>query len=120
MQIIRSRSHLLSSLGLMVVFSLASVLQLSPSAAFGEAAADNTAGPTTAWKDGRFSIDVRGVVGRSDVILLRPGRAPEEAMPLGNGRLGLGVWEQDGYTAQLNREDTLPKRLSPAHVVIPG
>ncbi len=37
-------------------------------------------------------------------------------MPLGNGRLGLGVWEQDGYTAQLNREDTLPKRY-PRHTL---
>jgi hypothetical protein len=41
-------------------------------------------------------------------------------MPLGNGRLGLGVWAQDGYTAQLNREDTWPFRLSPGHVVLRG
>ncbi|HYK36246.1 glycosyl hydrolase family 95 catalytic domain-containing protein [Alloacidobacterium sp.] len=41
-------------------------------------------------------------------------------MPLGNGRLGLAVWTQDGYTAQLNRGDTFPLRLSPGQVVIPG
>ena len=41
-------------------------------------------------------------------------------MPLGNGRLGIAVWAQDGYTAQLNRGDTFPLRLSPGQVVLPG
>lgn len=41
-------------------------------------------------------------------------------MPLGNGRLGVAVWSADGLTAQLNRNDTLPDRLSPGQVVIPG
>ena len=41
-------------------------------------------------------------------------------MPLGNGRLGLAVWAQEGYTAQLNRADTFPLRLSPGQVVVPG
>jgi alpha-L-fucosidase 2 len=41
-------------------------------------------------------------------------------MPLGNGRLGAAEWSEDGYTAQLNREDTWPFRLSPGQVVIPG
>src|ERR1700739_3572288 len=65
---------------------------------------------TSAWKDGRFQVDVPGVVERSDIILRRPNIARTEAMPLGNGRLGLGVWAQDGYMAQLNREDTWPLR----------
>nr|WP_130424840.1 hypothetical protein [Edaphobacter modestus] len=67
-----------------------------------------------------FQVDVPGVVGRSDIILQRPNLDKTEAMPLGNGRLGLGVWSQDGYTAQLNRGDTWPFRLSPGHVVLPG
>jgi len=75
---------------------------------------------TTAWKHGRFEIDRKGVIGRSDVILQRPGLSPTSAMPLGNGRLGLAVWAQDGYTAQLNRGDTFPSRLSPGQVTIPG
>jgi len=75
---------------------------------------------TSAWKDGRFQVDVPGVVGRSDIVLQRPNADRTQAMPLGNGRLGLGVWAQDGYTAQLNREDTWPLRLSPGHVSIPG
>ena len=41
-------------------------------------------------------------------------------MPLGNGRLGVAVWSAEGFTAQLNRADTLPDRLSPGQVVIPG
>ncbi|QNI36046.1 glycosyl hydrolase family 95 catalytic domain-containing protein [Edaphobacter albus] len=75
---------------------------------------------TSAWKDGTFHIDVPGIVGRSDIILQRANADRTEAMPLGNGRLGLGVWSQDGYTAQLNRGDTWPSRLSLGQVVIPG
>ena len=39
---------------------------------------------------------------------------------MGNGRLGIAVWSADGFTAQLNREDTLPHRDSPGQVIIPG
>lgn len=82
-----------------------------------------SAGPSavsTAWRNGRFHVNVAGIIGRSDIVLQRPGPRPEEAMPLGNGRLGVAVWSQDGFTAQLNRADTLPLRLSPGQVVIPG
>jgi alpha-L-fucosidase 2 len=75
---------------------------------------------TTAWSQGQFHIDRKSIVERSDVILQKANDSPQAAMPLGNGRLGLGVWAQDGYTAQLNRGDTLPHRLSPGWVVIPG
>jgi len=75
---------------------------------------------TTAWHAGRFQIDRRGIVERSDIILGRPNLLPREAMPLGDGRLGLAVWAEDGYTAQLNRGNTFPHRLSPGQVVIPG
>jgi hypothetical protein len=75
---------------------------------------------TTAWRDGVFYIDRKGIVGRSDVILEKPNESRESAMPLGNGRLGIAVWAEDGYTAQLNRGDTFPLRWSPGQVVIPG
>jgi len=75
---------------------------------------------TTAWHAGRFQIERQGIVARSDIILERPNLLPKEAMPLGNGRLGLAVWAEDGFTAQLNRADTLPHRLSPGQIVIPG
>ncbi|HEY3628170.1 MAG TPA: glycoside hydrolase, partial [Terracidiphilus sp.] len=41
-------------------------------------------------------------------------------MPLGNGRFGVALWSADGLTAQLNRNDTLPDRLSPGQITIPG
>jgi alpha-L-fucosidase 2 len=83
--------------------------------------ADHTvARQTTAWHDGRFHVDVAGVIGRSDIVLGRANEDASEALPLGNGRLGVAVWAADGMTVQLNRADTLPDRLSPGQVVIPG
>ena len=79
-----------------------------------------TENATTAWKDGVFHIDRKGIVERSDIILQQPNPQPLQSMPLGNGRLGVGVWAQDGYTAQLNRGDTFPLRLSPGQVILPG
>jgi len=67
-----------------------------------------------------FQVDVAGVVGRSDIILARPNLDAGEAMPVGNGRLGVAVWSANGLTAQLNRNDTFPDRLSPGQVVVPG
>lgn len=67
-----------------------------------------------------YPIDRAGVAERSDIILEKPNELPTEAMPLGNGRLGVALWSQDGFTAQLNRVDTFPKRLSPGQVVLPG
>ena len=67
-----------------------------------------------------FHVDVGGVISRSDVVLGRPNFASSEAMPLGNGRVGVALWSADGLTVQLNRNDTLPDRLSPGQVVIPG
>lgn len=74
---------------------------------------------STALREGRFHVDLRGVIGRSDIVLERPNRDASEAMPLGNGRLGVAVWSADGFTAQLNRADTMPNRLSTGQVVIP-
>jgi alpha-L-fucosidase 2 len=41
-------------------------------------------------------------------------------MAVGNGRLGAAIWAADGMTIQLNRSDTLPGRLSPGQVLLPG
>ncbi len=76
--------------------------------------------PTTAWKAGHFVVDAAGLLSRSDIVLSQPNALPAEAMPMGNGRLGIAVWSADGFTAQLNRADTLPHRDSPGQVVIPG
>jgi alpha-L-fucosidase 2 len=74
----------------------------------------------SAWKDGRMQVEVAGLVGRSDIVLERPNLSNSEALPLGNGRLGVAVWSQDGFTAQLNRSDTMPQRLSPGQIELPG
>src|SRR6266404_1079232 len=92
----------------------------STGVAFGAGSQEPVVRPTTAWRDGNFNIDVGAVVARSNIILQRPNLQREESMPLGNGRLGLGVWSQECFTAQLNRQDTLPKRLSPGQIVIPS
>src|SRR5258707_8502123 len=76
--------------------------------------------PTTAWKDGSFHMDRAGVVERSDIVFGQPNLKANQAAPLGNGRLGVALWSEDGLTAQLNRVDTLPGRLSPGQVSIPG
>jgi len=88
--------------------------------AFHALAAPPPSAASTAWHDGSFHIDVPGVLHRSDIFLGRANTDASEAMPLGNGRLGVAVWEANGLTAQLNRADTLPDRLSPGQVVIPG
>ncbi|HTW80074.1 MAG TPA: hypothetical protein VME23_11065 [Terracidiphilus sp.] len=75
---------------------------------------------TTAWRDGSFHVDTAAVISRSAIILGKANTLAKEAMPLGNGRLGVAVWSADGLTAQLNRADTLPDRLSPGQVVISG
>lgn len=92
----------------------------TPAAGFRAEAQSAAISPTTAWRDGTFNIDVKDVVARSAIVLQRPNVEREESMPLGNGRLGLGVWSKECFTAQLNRQDTLPKRLSPGQLVIPS
>jgi alpha-L-fucosidase 2 len=67
-----------------------------------------------------FKIDAQGIVRRSDIVLNRPNTMTQEAMPLGNGTLGTAVWAENGFTAQLNRADTLPQRLSAGQLVVPG
>lgn len=76
--------------------------------------------PTTAWRNGRFHIHVPHLVAQSDIVLARPNLLPSQAMPLGNGRLGVAVWSANGLTIQLNRVDTLPNRLSPGQIILPG
>jgi hypothetical protein len=75
---------------------------------------------TTAWQNGAFSTNVGGVVSRSDVVLGEPNTANSQSLPLGNGSLGVAAWAAGGFTAQLNRSDTMPYRLSPGQVQIPG
>ena len=96
--------------------SLAAALALAPQLAQTASAQSLT----TAWQNGAFSINTGGVVSRSDVVLGQPNSAPAQSLPLGNGSLGVAAWAAGGFTAQLNRSDTMPYRLSPGQVRIPG
>jgi Carbohydrate binding module (family 6)/F5/8 type C domain/Abnormal spindle-like microcephaly-assoc'd, ASPM-SPD-2-Hydin len=89
-------------------------------AALGAAPAASAASDTTAWQDGAFSQNTGGVVSESDIFLGQPNTADTQSLPLGNGSLGVAAWAADGFTAQLNRSDTMPERLSPGQVQIPG
>ena len=75
---------------------------------------------TTAWRNGAFSLDPAGVVSRSDIVLGTPNAAAAQSLGLGNGSLGVAAWAAGGFTAQLNRTDTMPDRKSPGQVQIPG
>jgi hypothetical protein len=70
----------------------------------------NAATVTTAWQDGAFSTNVGGIVSRANVVLGRPNTAATQFLPLGNGSLGVAEWAANGFTAQLNRSDTMPNR----------
>jgi Bacterial Ig-like domain len=85
------------------------------------AAAGTAAGTaTTAWSNGSFGLNPGGVVSRSDIVLGQPNLNPAASIPLGNGALGAAAWAANGFTAQLNRSDTMPSRKSPGQVNIPG
>lgn len=75
---------------------------------------------TTAWHNGSFAVDTPNVIRRSDIVLGKANTAAAQSLPLGNGSLGVAAWAAGGFTAQLNRADTLPGRKSPGQVQIPG
>jgi Ricin-type beta-trefoil lectin domain len=104
------------------LLTAAAVLLLAPPLAFMAAPAQPAAAAslTTAWQNGAFSLNTAGVVARSDVVLGAPNSSPSQFLPLGNGSLGVAAWAGGGFTAQLNRSDTMPYRLSPGQVQIPG
>ena len=88
--------------------------------AFGLSQQASAATSTTAWQNGAFSVNTGGVVSRSNIVLGSPNSADTQSLPLGNGSLGAAAWAANGFTAQLNRSDTMPYRLSPGQVNIPG
>ncbi|WP_228559122.1 cellulose binding domain-containing protein [Catenulispora pinisilvae] len=83
-------------------------------------AAAAAAGTTTAWHGGAFALDTAAVVSRSNIVIGKPNAASTQFLPLGNGSLGVAEWAANGFTAQLNRSDTMPDRLSAGQVQIPG
>jgi hypothetical protein len=101
--------------------AIAAVVSLvALSLAVGGAGTASAATITTAWQSGHFSVNTAGVVGRSDIVLGAPNSAAAQSLGLGNGSLGVAEWAAGGFTAQLNRTDTMPDRKSPGQVTIPG
>jgi hypothetical protein len=82
--------------------------------------AASAAAQTAAWRDGALQVNTQELVSRSDLVLQSPPSRQEQSMPLGNGRLGAAVWDADGFTAQLNRNDTFPDLESAGQLVVPG
>jgi hypothetical protein len=105
---------------LLLAGAVALSLGVPPAAVPAFATSASAASLTTAWHNGAFSLDIGGMVSRSDVVLGKPNTAPAQSLPLGNGSLGVAAWAANGFTAQLNRSDTMPSRLSPGQVQIPG
>ena len=112
-----SHRHKLSRL-LAAAAGLALAVPLACAAVLAQPAVAATA--TTAWQNGSFSLNPAGVVAESDIVLGAANTAASQSMPLGNGSLGVAAWAANGFTAQLNRSDTMPSRLSPGQVNIPG
>lgn len=108
--ILRRRRPLVAALSLITLFL---AVLVDPSNAW-------AAGVTTAWQNGTFALDPAGVVSRSDIVLGKPNSAAAQSLGLGNGSLGVAAWAAGGFTAQLNRTDTMPDRKSPGQVQIPG
>src|SRR5579885_3559362 len=94
----------------------------------GNSPRDDAAGADDAGEETRdaghpfdaFVVDVPNLVRRSNIVLGRANGAPQESMPLGNGSLGVAAWAANGFTAQLNRADTMPDRRAVARLVIPA
>lgn len=79
-------------------------------------------GDTTAWNPTThtFDVDVPNVVRESNIVMSQPNVDSMSALPLGNGSLAGAAWASQGFTVQLNRSDTLPSRLSPGQLHLPG
>ena len=102
------------------VLALGNIAVPTVSAATATGSAAATGAATTAWHNGIFDLNPDAVVSRSDIVLGVPNVNPTASMPLGNGALGVAAWAANGFTAQLNRSDTMPDRKSPGQVNIPG
>jgi hypothetical protein len=113
-----SARHSLNRLFLAAAVTLSLAAPLTLASGLGRPAV--AASLTTAWQNGAFSENTAGVVSRSDVVLGAPNTSATQFLPLGNGSLGVAAWAANGFTAQLNRSDTMPYRLSPGQVQIPG
>jgi hypothetical protein len=100
--------------------AVATLALVATTVVMGRPAAVAAPATDTAWRNGAFNLDRPNLVRRSNIVLGSPNMQAQQSMPLGNGSLGLAAWAANGFTAQLNRSDTLPDRRSAGQVTIPG
>lgn len=104
-----------------LLVSIAGIALVASGLTIGSAStAVSAATGTTAWQAGAFTLDRASVVRQANVVLGQPNTAAIQSLALGNGTFGAAVWAAGGFTAQLNRVDTLPGRKSPGWLTIPG
>src|SRR4051812_32448604 len=84
------------------------------------AAAGPAQAATPARADGGFKVDKSNLLRRSNIMVGRAPTLPQQCMDLGNWTLRHAAWAASGFTAQLNRADTLPNHRSAGQLVIPG
>src|SRR4051812_21213736 len=84
------------------------------------AAAGPAQAATPARADGGFKVDKSNLLRRSNIMVGRAPTLPQQCMDLGNWTLRHAAWAATGFTAQLNRADTLPNHRSAGQLVIPG
>ena len=106
--------------GLAALLAATSGMVIAGTQASAQASTTSSTTATTAWRDGSFDLNPDGVVSRDDIVLGAPNINPTQSIPMGNGALGVAAWAANGFTAQLNRSDTMPSRKSPGQVNIPG
>ncbi|MEE3921092.1 RICIN domain-containing protein [Micromonospora sp. BRA006-A] len=75
---------------------------------------------TTAWQAGRFVVDTPTWYAGPPSCSTGPTPKPASPCRSATGRWAWPAWAANGFTAQLNRNDTLPDRKSPGWVAIPG
>ncbi|MCS7253859.1 MAG: LamG-like jellyroll fold domain-containing protein [Armatimonadota bacterium] len=61
--------------------------------------------PSTCFRDGKMHINFRALLSRNDVVYLSPATFEFEAIPIGNGKLGAVVWNEDLLSFQLGHSD---------------
>lgn len=60
---------------------------------------------SVSFKDGKVHLDFQKLASRNDIVYLSPALFEFEAMPIGNGRLGAVVWNEDLLSLQLSHTD---------------
>lgn len=70
-------------------------------------AADITAlrRPSICFRGGKMHVNFERLLSRNDIVYLSPAKFEFEAMPIGNGRLGAVIWNEELLSLQLGHAD---------------